>query len=593
MAASTLDRIPGGYGLLAAMVAIARRPGLEWRASRLNQLRLSGPYPEGLAADPHDLRPADPEAGRRILAGGFVFGGETLSTGPRGDPWDRASPSRRFAQTLHGFGWLKDLTAHGDPGAWEALRLTLAWRRLFARWNAFSWDAEVLERRVFNLACAIRALSVPASEAEADQIAADLAHQARYLLDLREGPARAAERAVAAAVAGTALGGPAGEGLLERALDRMSHALKETLRSDGGHASRSPQAALELYFDLSTLDEALTQRGMAAPETMTVALDRLAEAVRFFTLADGRFPAFQGGGSLPPGYVAAARADDLAAERATPIARNGYHRMETRALQVVADAAPPAAGAWSVSACAQPLALEILAGGKRLIVGSAWSPGAAGPQALRLVDGASTASVADLPCGTPLRGFASRVLGPRLRDAYSLPTAHRHDAKGAVWLEVSHEGWTKRLGLRHERRLYLDAASDELRGEDALVPVSDKARPDGRRFIPFMVRFHLHPQVSALIVRDKKSVLLKVEGEETGWWLRNDALEVTLAPSTYHQDGIARHGQQIVLRGQARLDAGAKVRWKLSAASPERAGDDKGGETHVDGARVDLNGASA
>ena len=82
--------------------------------------------------------------------------------------------------------------------------------------------------------------------------------------------------------------------------------------------------------------------------------------------------------------------------------------------------------------------------------------------------------------------------------------------------------------------------------------------------MPFEVRFHLHPQVSALIARDRKSVLLKAEeGEEAGWWLRNDALDVALEPSVHHQDGVTRHGQQIVLRGQARLDAGAKVRWKL------------------------------
>jgi uncharacterized heparinase superfamily protein len=85
-----------------------------------------------------------------------------------------------------------------------------------------------------------------------------------------------------------------------------------------------------------------------------------------------------------------------------------------------------------------------------------------------------------------------------------------------------------------------------------------------------VVRFQLHPQVSALIARDKKSVLLKAEGQETGWWLRNDALDVALEASIHHQDGLTRHGQQIVLRGQARLDAGAKVRWKLSAAAAER-----------------------
>jgi uncharacterized heparinase superfamily protein len=567
---SALDRIPGGYQLLAAAVAVGRRAGLEWQASPFRHLLLNAPRPEGLGARPADLRPADPEAGRRILAGGFVFGGETLATGPRGDPWDRASPSRRFAAALHGFGWLKDLAVHGEPGAWEALRLTLAWRRLFGRWNRFSWAPEIVERRVFNQACALRAISSPASDAEADQIAADLARQARYLLALNEGPARAAERAAAAAVAGAALGGAAGERLLSRALGRLAQVLPRTVAQDGGHASRSPQAGLELYFDLSTLDEALAQLGLAPPDEMARALDRLAGAVRFHTLLDGRLAAFQGGEALSPAYIAAARAQDADGDREVPAVRGGYHRLEGRSLQVMADAAAPAAGAWSQTACAQPMAIEVLAGGKRLIVGSGWSRGAPGPQALRLVDAASTASVSDAACGEPLSGFAARVLGPRLRDAYAMLEMRRHEAPGALWLELAHDGWVRRYGLRHERRLYLDTVADELRGEDRLVPLKKRGGSDGRRFVPFIVRFHLHPQVSALIARDKTSVLLKAEGEETGWWLRNDALEVALEASTHHQDGQTRHGQQIVLRGQARLDAGAKVRWKLSSAAHDR-----------------------
>ena len=197
MPGSAFDRIPAGYELYAATLALWRRPGQEWGASPINQLRLRHPQPEGLAARPRNLRPADPDAGRRILAGGFVFAGETLAVGPRGDPWDRAAPSRRFALALHRFDWLKDLLLHGEPGAWEGLRLALAWRRLFGGWNRFSWSAEVIERRVYNLACAIAAISTPASDAEADQVAADLARQAFYLLDLDAGPARAAERPVA------------------------------------------------------------------------------------------------------------------------------------------------------------------------------------------------------------------------------------------------------------------------------------------------------------------------------------------------------------------------------------------------------------
>src|SRR5690606_30649212 len=222
---------------------------------------------------------------------------------------------------------------------------------------------------------------------------------------------------------------------------------------DGGHATRSPQAALELLFDLSALDEALAQRGLAAPDEMMRALDRLRGAVRFFTLADGALPEFQGGAATTKAYVAAARASEGAGQP-PPTSRNGYHRLEGKGLQVVVDAAPPAAGPWSLAACAQPAAIMVLAGGKRLIVGSGWTPEAVGP-ALRTSECASTATLADTPCGAPVQGFVAAALGPRLVGAPDYVEARRQEDGPAVLLEIAHDGW-EAFGLRHERALYLD-----------------------------------------------------------------------------------------------------------------------------------------
>lgn len=566
MVGSPLDRLPGRDFAIALAVAARRQVGREWWGSPPHRWALARPKPEGLAAAPHDLRPADASTGRQILAGVFSLGGETLASGPGGDPFDRASPSRRFAVALHRFGWMRDLLATGPDGAAEGLRLALAWTRTFGRWNDFAWAPDVLERRVFNLACALPALSPRASDAEGGRIIGDFARQARLLLQVEDGPARAAERAAVAALASAALSGVAGAKLLGKALERLRIALPATVTPDGGHASRSPQAALELLYDLGALDDALVQRGYAAPDEMLRAIDRLAAAVRFFTLADGRLAAFHGGEELDRGYVAGVRAHDDGGERAIPASRNGYQRIEARSLQIMADAAPPARGAWSVNACGQPLAIEVLAQGRRLIVGGGWSPDSQAPQAMRLVDAASTASVGDQPCGVPLRGFAARVLGQRLIGGPRVVEARRHEAPGALWLELMHDGWAEKFGLRHERRLFIDFIADELRGEDRFSPISASGAPGGRRFAPFMVRFHLHPEVQALLARDRKSVLLRHEGEDGGWWLRNDAAEVIIEPSFHYGEGRPRRSQQIVLRGQARLDSGGGLRWKLSAA---------------------------
>ncbi|MEW6018070.1 MAG: heparinase II/III family protein [Pseudomonadota bacterium] len=562
-------RLPGQVSALALAVGLRRQAQREWRGTPLHRWMLARPRPDGLATSPVDPRPGRPENGRRLMVGDFTFAGATLHAGAKGDPWDRPNPSRRFAVALHRFDWLRDLLALGDSGAAEGLRLTLAWRRIFGRWNGFSWDPDTLERRVFNLACGAKAICARASDAEEALIALDLARQARHLLSAIDSPARAAERSASAALAGAVLSGEAGEKLAERALERLARALPATVLPDGGHASRSPQAALSLLLDLQTLDAALVQRGMSAPEEMMRAIDRLTGAVRFFTLADGALPVFQGGEAARPALVAAARAHEAEAARTVPAQRNGYQRLESRSLQLIADVEPPAAGPWSVTACAQPLAVEILIGGRRAITNSGWSPDAVGPEALRLIDAASTASLGDLPCGEPVRGLRAAALGPRLIDAFAPVSARRHQAEGALWLEMAHDGWVRRFGLRHERRLYLDLAADELRGEDRFTPVGDAPTgEDARRFIPFVARFHVHPEARASLARDGKSVLIKPEGEDTGWWLRNDAMEVAIESSVVFQDGQARRTSQIVLRGQVRQESGARLRWKLAAAEP-------------------------
>ena len=565
--APALARAPGRITLQAIAQLVRSQAQREWAGTPLHEWRIGKPKPTGFAARPKDLRPPRPENGRRILAGDFAFAGSRLEVGPGGDPWDRPSPSRRFAIALHRFDWLRDLMALGPEGEAEALRLTLEWRRLFGRWNAFAWSAEVLERRVFNLSCAARTLTERASEAETLGLAHDLARQSRHLLASPDGPGRAAERAIAASLAGTALADEAGLRLIDEALAKLARALPVTVQPDGGHASRSPQGALELLFDLTCLDEALVQRGVASPDEMMRAIDRLAGAVRFFTLADGSLPALQGGEALRPGYVAAARASDEAA-RPIPPARNGYQRLEGRSLQVLADGAPPAEGPWSLAACAQPLAIEVLAKGQRLIVGSGWTPDAQSPAAVRLADGASTATLGDGACGRPLEGLAASILGPRLIADYRRVEVERHDGESAVWLEMEHDGWAGPYALRHQRRIYLDMAADELRGEDRFSPTVavEEGSEASRRFIPFMVRFHLHPEVRASVALDRKSVLLRPPGDETGWWLRNDAIEVVIEPSVYYQDGQPRRSNQVVLRGQARQSAGARIRWKLAAA---------------------------
>ncbi len=552
--------------LQAAGESARRLAEREWFGTPLHRLMLSGPRPDGMAANPRDLRPVEPERGRRILGGIFDLAGTEMVVGQQGDPFDRPSPNRQFAVALHRMGWMNDLLAAGDAGAKLGLRLAMDWRRIFGTWNGFSWGPDVIERRVFNLACAARRLTYGASDAERTMVLDDLARQARHLAGIGQAPERALERAVAAGVAGCALGGDAGERLIDLSTARLKHDLAAVVSHEGVHASRSPQAGLELLFDLLTLDDALHQRGQAGPDELPRAIDRLSAATRFFLLPDNRLAAFQGGEAVGPRRIAAALAHEdgeVRARRRAP--HGGYERLESAGMTVMVDAGLPARGRWSATACAQPSALEIVCGADRLIVGCAWTADSGASHALRLTDAASTANLADMSAGQPLRGFPAAALGPRLTGAPRKVEVKRHDAEAAAWLEVSHDGWVKRFGLIHERKLYLDRATEELRGEDNFRPAVEKEQDGPRRYYPFTVRFHLHPEARASLARDHKSVLLKGPSEQ-GWWLRNDAVSVSVEPSLYIDAGLQRRTVQVVLRGQASEDKGGKVRWKLSRA---------------------------
>ena len=567
MAAPPRPRVSPLLWLGAATLALGGQLRREWRAGPFHRLAIAGPNPKGLAARPHDPRPANPAAGERLLQGRFDLAGETLDPGPGGDPWNLACPSRAFAEALHGFGWLPDLLAVDEAGPREALRLWLHWRRQFGRPAAFGWTGLALERRLFHLACAAPALLPLASELEGALYLGDLARQARHLRRDPGDPGRVLERLAAQALAGVTLAGPAGERLMRGALRRLERLAAEAVLPDGVHATRSPERGLELLFDLLTLDDALSQRGAPAPVEIARAIDRLSGAVRFFALPVRRAPRFHGGEAAAPERVARALALDAA--RAAPVKGAPYgafERLQSQRLSVAADVGRPPEGGWSTAACAQPASVEIACGGRRLIVASAWSAAApATAERLRGPEGGSCLALGEAWPATPLRGLPARTFGACLVGGEAAIKAVRQETDDAVWVEIASEAWRRPFGFDHARRLFLDLAADELRGEDQLTPAA-RGRPRGP--VPYAIRFQLAPQVSASVAVDGRSALIKPPGG-AAWRLRSDAPQTSLQPGVLFEDGAHHQIQVLTLLGEVSPTAGAKVRWKLSRDEAE------------------------
>ncbi len=527
-------------------------------------LTLKGRTAQSFAATPRDFRPVDPAVGKGVLGGRFLLAGSSLEAAAPEDPFNRPSPTRAFAVDLHAFVWLPSLMGQGERGAREALRLTLIWSTVFVRWSPFAWDPDILARRAVNLACAARRMGQVATEAERLKLADVLGRQGRQLLRPPGGVATRSERLTAAALIGCVLTGSPGAAIRRKALGRLSRALPRTVGPDGGHASRSPEAGLELLLDLLTLEDGLSQLSEPLPEAVAGAIGRLGAALRLQTLPDGRLATLQGGGPSTAARVAAARgAEAELADVAGAV--GGATRIRSPLLTVFADTAPPARGPWSAAACAQPLSLEIVCGKDRLITGCGWTPRAADRQGLRLTPGHSTLTLGETSTGEPLGGWKSDLLGARLVGRPVHVEANQRDGEGAVWLEIEHDGWVHDFGLLHQRRLYLDQRLDELRAEERLHPAPGQKDVVRAIAAPYAVRFQLEPGVQASLARDRRSILLRGHSGR-GWWFRTDGPDVAIEPSVHVDEGLTRRSLQIVVRGSARTDSETKIRWKLSPA---------------------------
>lgn len=559
---------PEFWPALAAR-ALSRQLWIELYGLPGYSLTLKGGKAQGFGATPRDFRPVEAGSGKGVSAGRFTLAGASLDIGAGGDPWNRPTPSRAFAVELHAFAWLPALMEEGERGVREAVRLALGWDQAFMRWSPFTWGDETMPRRVYRLACAARRMAAVATEEERSRLVDSLHRQARQLLRPPRATARQAERLTAAGLAGCALAGPIGARLRRLALGQLPAVLSRTVGDDGGHASRNPEAGLELLLDLLTLDDALAQLSETSPEAVPAAIERLLAALRVLTLPDGRLVSLQGGGPSQAARIAAASAGYEAAPSADPsappAAAGGVVRISSPLLTVVADAAAPARGSWSAAACAQPLALEIVCGRDRLVTGCGWTPRAADRQALRLTPAHSTLTLGEGTLGEPLGGWKAELMGPRLIARPYEVTHDLREGEGAVWLELEHDGWVHAVGLKHQRRLYLDQRLDELRAEERLHPGPGQTGVVRPIAAPYAVRFHLEPGVQASLARDRRSILLRGQSGR-GWWFRTDGPDVAIEPSVHVDDSLTRRSLQIVVRGSARTDAETKIRWKLNPA---------------------------
>jgi len=503
---------------------------------------------------PPDIRTADPTVAADIAAGRFVFAGKSLDVGTR-SPFAAEPPSEDWARALHAFAWLRHLRVADTADARARARTLVAeWLRRAGRPTGPAWETEVAATRLIAFLSQSPLILEGADYGFYRRFIRSLIGHALELRARLSALPPGIERlhtAIAIASAGLCIGGQ--ERLLRSGLDRLEAELEAQVLPDGGHISRDPGQLGRIMADLLPFRQALIARGHAPSTRLMGAAERILPMMRFFRHGDGSFARFNGMTASARDLTATILAYDETLGRPVMSALySGYERVEAGKSLLLVDAGGPPPIAYSRRAHAGTLSFEFSHGRQRIVV-NCGAPSASYPRlsfAARQTAAHSTATLNDLS--------SSRFSGPEAdAEIVSGPRAVKRERSvsedGATVLELAHDGYLKRIGMSHERRLALSADGLVLSGEDRFPGATRLAGQT------FTLRFHLHPNIEP--ERQADGILLGLP-DGSAWTFSADQ-PVIIEESVFFSDTRGtRPTLQLLIAGKAHEVP--QVAWRLA-----------------------------
>ena len=537
--------------------------------SLAERLGLRRRVPVQLLATARDPVTGDEAAGRALFHGELRHGGETLVL--RGGGWAIEGRSEAFATHVHGFLWLRDLATVTDPERGGAFigPIVDGWLAAHEEPDRAAWRPDRIGARL-----AMWALHAPYvlgrhDEAARRTILGHYVRAARHAERHMERTPAGLPRIAASAgliVAGLMLeGGDRRAGKAERLLNG---ALAGFVAPHGLPLSRRPADLIAVMEWLHVLRAVYTVRGREWPAAQQHHDGLVRAGLRAARLGDGGLTAVHGGNRL-----SAARIEEMcgwpgvAARGIGAGAESGLQRMEAGKTVLLIDAGPPPDAEFNAGAHAGALGFELSDGAERLIVNvGGWGGLDAGVDErlgtlVRTTAAHSTLVLDDtnqseVETGAPLGAGV---------DAVELS---RQESEAGQWLDAAHDGYRRRFGLTHRRRLYLAPGGGDLRGEDVLEPAPRgrglTARlPGGRRgAMPFAVRFHLMPGADVTPTADGRGAVIRTPGAAL-WQVKVSGGDLSVDESLWiGEEGRAQRTRQLVVSGEAGAD-GATVKWRF------------------------------
>lgn len=519
--------------------------------------------------------------GKQLISGNFIIAGQVV-TAPNTSIWDVKLSNPNVIPILPdaraGFAWLDDLAAVGDaPARQLGQAWTWEWMWRYGRGQGAGWSPDLTGRRVIRWINHAPFLLSGRSVEDTKKFYKLLSAQVVFLSRCWSRAAPGLPRFEA--LTGLIYAGLALQGMAEQVGPVEKHLAAECatqIDKDGGIPTRNPEELLEVFTHLIWAEQALSEAGRPVPPQLTAAIARIAPTLRALRHADGGLARFHGGGRGTEGRLdqslaeAGVKSDGTVGQTVTM----GFARLSGARTSVIVDVASPAGGSAGRAAHASTAAFELTSGRRPMIV-SCGSGRQFGMEWWRA--GRSTASHSTLS----MEGTSSSRFGTTKTDtdilterAQVLNLKHATLDDG-MHLSLMQDGWVRTHGLTHARELWLTPDGRKLAGLDRILA---RGKDDTARFqamlsdnwlegIGLALRFHLHPDVTAMVDMGGTTISLALKSGEV-WVFRHDGrAALTLEPSIYLEKARLRPrtAQQIVLTCRTREEE-TRIGWTLAKA---------------------------
>lgn len=521
-------------------------------ANPLYHLTLTGRAPKSLIVTPPDPWPGDVENGRRILSGVLEFSGERLSTDMV--MWEPVGMGEEWLAGLHGFEWLRDLRAvNGDKARQRARVMLRDWIENFDKWHLTAWRADIMGRRLIAWLMGYAFFGESADDYFQhiffDSLSKQIKHLDRVSYALDEGVSRLLS--FQALVFGHVCV-QEHIGKLDKALQAYIDELDLLTLEDGGAYDRNPSTLLAMVRSVIDVRAVLVSGGYETPDELNDALARMVPALRFFYGSYGHLPMFHGAqGEYAHMVDLAIKRSGVKTRSAKQLPQSGYTKMKQGQMSVLVDTGDiPALP--STSGChLSPASFELTYGREKIITNCG------GSQANGIWHEALRSTMAHSGVSINQRNVLDLAENGEVLGRLDIQSQYDEN-DDAILLDIVHDGYLESFGLRHTRRLYMIDGGMTLVGEDRLTPMEPSFTEK-----QMAIRFHLHPSVTASLIRDGQEVLLR-SASGAGWRMKSSLDQFAIEESVYCV-GAEKHrrSQQIVLYADIETGSETLVKWAL------------------------------